>query len=75
MKGNSEDKNGIKYDAPARPDAERCLDVLVVELRRAQGRDWWHRVRGRKAVRDKMQGQKAECGRISGHGDRVSEWA
>jgi hypothetical protein len=49
--------------------------VLIVELRRAKGRDEWHRVRGREAVRDEMYGQIAEHGRISGHGDRVSEWA
>jgi hypothetical protein len=75
MQSNTEDKNGIQYDAPARPDAKRCLDVLVVELRRAKGRDGWHRVCGREAVRDEMYGQKAECGRIAGHGDRASEWA
>jgi hypothetical protein len=42
VQSNTEDKNGILYDALARPDAEHCLEVLVVELRRVKGRDGWY---------------------------------
>jgi hypothetical protein len=32
VQSNAEYKDGVQHDASARPDAERCLDVLVVEL-------------------------------------------
>jgi hypothetical protein len=75
VQSNTGNKNGIWYDAPERPDTERCLDVLVVELRRAKGRNGCDGVPGREAVRDEMYGQKTKCGRIYGHGDRVGERA
>jgi hypothetical protein len=75
VQSNTEHKDGVQHDASARPDAERCLDVLVVELRRAKGRDRRRRVRGRKAVREDVHGQNAECDCISRHGDRACEWA
>ena len=37
-----------------RPTADHCLDVLVVGLRRGEGRDEWRWVCGREAVHDEM---------------------
>ncbi len=68
----AEDKCGIQHHASAGPAAERSLDVLVVELRRAKGRDGWGGIRRREAVRDEMHGEKAECGCISGERALVS---
>jgi hypothetical protein len=73
MQSHSYDECGVKHRAPAGPPAKRRFDVLIVELGRAQGRDGGRGVRGRKAVREDVDGQKEERGGVSGHRERTRE--
>jgi hypothetical protein len=73
MQSHSDDERGVKHGALAGPPVKRRLDVLVVELRRAEGRDGGRGVCRRKAVHEDMDRQKEERGGISGHGEHTRE--
>ena len=54
---------------------QRGLDVLVVELGGAEGRDGRRGLGGREAVRVDVHGEEEESGGVAGHGERAGEWA
>jgi len=70
VQGDAEDKRGIKHGAPDGPAVERGLDVLVVELGRADGRDTTRR---RKPMDNHVDREEEEGGGVAGHREGAGE--
>lgn len=72
MQSDAKDKCAIKHGAPDGPAVQRSLDVLVVKLRRIEGRDT---ARWRETMDDHVDGEEEERGGVAGHGERAGEWS
>jgi hypothetical protein len=72
VQGNAEDERGIKHGAPDGPAVQRGLDILVVELGRAEGRGT---TRWRETMDDYVDREEEEGGGVAGHGERAGEWS
>ena len=72
---DAEDERAVERDAADGPALQRRLDVLVVELGRAQGRDGRGGVGGCEAVREDVDGDEEERGGVACRGERAGERA
>ena len=72
---DAEDEHDVECGAARGPAVQRGLDVLIVELGGAKGRDGRRGIGGCKAVCEKVNGKEEESGGIAGHGKRAGERA
>ena len=75
MQRDAEDERNVERGAACGPAVQRRLDVLIVELGGAKGRDGRRGVRGCEAVREEVNGEEEERGGIAGQGKRAGERA
>ena len=72
---DAEDERAVERHATDGPALQCGLDVLVVELGRAQGRDGRRGVGGCEAVREDVDGEEEERGGVTCRGKRAGERA
>lgn len=75
MQRDAEDEREVERGATRGPALQRGLDILVVELGGAEGRDGRRGIGGCEAVHVKVDGEEEESGGIAGHGKRAGERA
>ena len=73
MQGDAEDERDVEHGAPGWPAVQRGLDVLKVELGRAERRDGRRGVRGRDAMGEYMDGEEEERTGVAGRGEHAGE--